>query len=198
VLENYPEGETEYVTLPNNPTDENAGTREVPFSREIFIEREDVSLNPPPKFHRLKPDGEVRLMGAYVIKFKEAVLKDDGEIDYVVCTCDMATAGGNCDRKIKGTIHWLSAPHAVKFSALLYNDLFTIENLNDMPEDKTYDDFLNPESVVKMENAYGEPSLKDATCAERFQFVRNGYFVKDIKHEGTFNRIVPLKDGYRA
>ncbi len=200
IVDNYPEGQTEYFELPNNPGDPEAGTRKVPFSRELYIEEDDYSLNPPPKFFRLKPDGEVRLMGAYIVKFKNAVKDENGNVLELHCEADLETKNGMPadGRKIKGTIHWLSAKDALDTDIMLYNKLFTLENVADIPEGKTYDDYINPDSVIKIEGAKIEASLKDAKPGERFQFVRLGYFTPDSKHKGTFNRIVELKDSYKA
>lgn len=200
IVDNYPEGQTEYFELPNNPGDPEAGTRKVPFSRELYIEEDDYSLNPPPKFFRLKPDGEVRLMGAYIVKFKNTVKDENGNVLELHCEADLETKNGMPadGRKIKGTIHWLSAKDALDTDIMLYNKLFTLENVADIPEGKTYDDYINPDSVIKIEGAKIEASLKDAKPGERFQFVRLGYFTPDSKHKGTFNRIVELKDSYKA
>ena len=200
IVDNYPEGQTEYFELPNNPGDPEAGTRKVPFSRELYIEEDDYSLDPPPKFFRLKPDGEVRLMGAYIVKFKNAVKDENGNVLELHCEADLETKNGMPadGRKIKGTIHWLSAKDALDTDIMLYNKLFTLENVADIPEGKTYDDYINPDSVIKIEGAKIEASLKDAKPGERFQFVRLGYFTPDSKHKGTFNRIVELKDSYKA
>ncbi len=200
IVDNYPEGQTEYFELPNNPGDPEAGTRKVPFSRELYIEEDDYSLDPPPKFFRLKPDGEVRLMGAYIVKFKNAVKDENGNVLELHCEADLETKNGMPadGRKIKGTIHWLSAKDALDTDIMLYNKLFTLENVADIPEGKTYDDYINPDSVIKIEGSKIEASLKDAKPGERFQFVRLGYFTPDSKHKGTFNRIVELKDSYKA
>lgn len=200
IVDNYPEGQTEYFELPNNPGDPEAGTRKVPFSRELYIEEDDYSLDPPPKFFRLKPDGEVRLMGAYIVKFKNAVKDENGNVLELHCEADLETKNGMPadGRKIKGTIHWLSAKDALDTDIMLYNKLFTLENVADIPEGKTYDDYINPDSVIKIEGAKIEASLKDAKPGEKFQFVRLGYFTPDSKHKGTFNRIVELKDSYKA
>lgn len=200
IVDNYPEGQTEYFELPNNPGDPEAGTRKVPFSRELYIEEDDYSLDPPPKFFRLKPDGEVRLMGAYIVKFKNAVKDENGNVLELHCEADLETKNGMPadGRKIKGTIHWLSAKDALDTDIMLYNKLFTLENVADIPEGKTYDDYINLDSVIKIEGAKIEASLKDAKPGERFQFVRLGYFTPDSKHKGTFNRIVELKDSYKA
>ena len=198
VITNYPENKVEYFSLPNNPQNPETTTREVPFTRELYIDADDFAEVPPPKFFRLKPDGEVRLMGAYIIKCNEIVKNDDGSIKEIRCTCDLETGNGNPadGRKIKGTIHWLSAKHAKDFDIKLYEHLFTIENVADIPEGKGYGDYLNTDSVTTLTNCKVEPALADAKNGERFQFVRIGYFVKDTKYENTFNRIVGLKDSY--
>ena len=198
VVTNYEEGKVEYFPVSNNPNDENAGTRNVMFTREIFIDRSDFEEVPPPKFFRMKPDGEVRLMGAYIVKCNEIIKDENGEIVEIRCTADLESGNGNPidGRKIKGTIHWLSAQNADKVDLMLYDKLFTTENLSDIPEDKTYNDYLNPTSLVKIENALVEKCLADAKDGEKFQFVRNGYYCKDTKHPNTYNRVVGLKDSY--
>lgn len=197
VIDNYPEDLVEHFPLPNNPTVENAGFRDLPFTKEIYIDRNDFAEVPPPKFFRLKPDGEVRLMGAYIIKCGDIVKDADGNIIEIHCTADLEVRNGNpTDRKVKGTIHWLSAKYCDNVSVSLYEKLFTIPNLNDMPEGTEYNDFLNPDSVIKLTGCKVERSLVDATPGERFQFVRTGYFVKDTKYPNTFNRIVTLKDSF--
>ena len=197
VITNYPEDKVEYFDLPNNPQNPEAGTRKVPFTREVYIDEEDFAEVPPSKFFRMKPDGEVRLMGAYIVKCNEIVKNDDGSIKEIHCTADLETGNGNPvdGRKIKGTIHWLSEAGASKCTVKLYDRLFTIENTGDIPEDKTYDDYLNAESVVTLENCLVEKCLADAKPTEKFQFVRTGYFCADSKYPNTFNRIVTLKDG---
>ena len=198
VIDNYPDGKTEYFELPNNPNDENAGTRKVPFTKNIFIDRDDVSADPPPKFFRMKPDGEVRLMGAYIVRCTEIVTDDDGRIVEVHCTADLQTGNGMPadGRKIKGTIHWLSADHCVTSSAALYDKLFTYANMNEI-DSSEYDRYLNPDSKKLIGNIKLEGSMKDAAPGERFQFVRLGYFTKDSKNEDVYNRIVTLKDSFK-
>ncbi len=198
VIDNYPADQREYFTVSNNPQDESAGTREVPFTRELYIDSSDFSDNPPAKFFRLKPEGEVRLMGAYIVKCGEIEYDADGKVKLIHCTADLETGNGSPadGRKIKGTIHWLSCEHAGDIRVMHYDRLFTIPNLNDIPEDKEYGDFLNPESVLQL-NGKAEPALADAKDGDRFQFVRTGYYVKDTKYENTFNRIVTLKDSYK-
>ena len=198
VVTNYPEDKVEYFSLPNNPQNPDAGTRQVAFTRELYIDADDFAEVPPPKFFRMKPDGEVRLMGGYIVKCNEIVKDDSGNVVEIRCTADLDTGNGMPidGRKVKGTIHWLSASHAKDTTVMLYDFLFDIENTSDIPEDKTYDDYLNKASVTKIEGAKVEPALEEASAGERFQFVRTGYFVKDTKHENTFNRIVGLKDSF--
>lgn len=198
VVTNFPEDKVEYFELPNNPSNENAGKRKVPFTRELYIDRSDFEEVPPPKFFRMKPDGEVRLMGAYIVKCNEVVKNADGSIKELHCTADLETgASMPADgRKIKGTIHWLSAKFARDADIMLYDHLFTIENVADIPEDKTYNDYLNPDSLKKLVGCKVEEALAKSAPGDRFQFVRTGYFVKDTKYPNTFNRIVGLKDSY--
>ena len=198
VVTNYPEDKTEYFELPNNPTNPEAGVRKVAFTRELYIDADDFAEVPPPKFFRMKPDGEVRLMGSYIVKCNEIVKDANGNVVEIRCTADLETgAGMPADgRKVKGTIHWLSAENSSDADIMLYDFLFDIENTADIPEDKTYDDYLNTSSVVKLTGCKIEPSLKDAKPSDKFQFVRCGYFVKDTKNENTFNRIVGLKDSF--
>ena len=200
VIDNYEEGKTEYFNLPNNPQDPEAGTRALPFTRELYIDASDFAEVPPPKFFRLKPEGEVRLMGAYIIKCGEIVKDAEGNVVEIHATADLETGNGNPvdGRKIKGTIHWLSAEYAKDTTLMLYDRLFTIENVNAIPEDKTYNDYLNPNSLTVVKGAKVEPSLAECEAGEKFQFVRNGYFCRDSKNPNTFNRIVGLKDSFPA
>jgi len=198
VIDNYPEDKVEYFDIANNPNDPEAGTRQVPFTKEIYIDADDFAEVPPPKFFRLKPGGEVRLMSGYIIKCGEIVKNEDGSIKEIHATADLEVGTGTpTDRKIKGTIHWLSAKYAIDTNVILYDRLFTEENMNDLPEGKTFVDYLNPESALKAENAKVEPSLADAKPGDKFQFVRIGYFCKDSKNENTFNRVVSLKGSYK-
>ncbi|MCQ2386371.1 MAG: glutamine--tRNA ligase, partial [Clostridia bacterium] len=192
------EGKTEYFDVPNHPQHPEMGTRKVPFSKHLYIDAEDFAEVPPPKFFRLKPGGEVRLMGAYILKCEELVKNEDGSLKEIRCSCDLETGNGmpKDGRKIKGTIHWLSREYAVDATVMLYEKLFNLENVADMPEDKTYGDYLNLDSVEKLENAKLEPCMADVKPGERFQFVRIGYFIKDTKRDNTYNRIVGLKDSY--
>ena len=197
VITNYPEEKVEYFDLPNNPSKEDAGTRALPFTRELWIDSDDFALVPPPKFFRLKPDGEVRLMGAYIIKCNEVIQDENGNITEIRCTADLEVRNGNpTDRKIKGTIHWLSARFAKEATVMLYEQLFTEKDMRTVPSDQ-YNDRLNPNSAVKLEGCMIEPSLADAEPGDRFQFVRTGYFCKDTKYDMTFNRIVGLRDSFK-
>ena len=198
VITNYPEGQTEYFEVSNNPQNPEAGTRKVAFTREIYIDADDFALVPPPKFFRMKPDGEVRLMGAYIVKCNEVIKCEDGSIKEIHCTADLEARNGNPldGRKVKGTIHWLSTEHAKDANVMLYDYLFDIENVSDIPEGKTFDDYLNTASVEKIENCKIEPCLDSSLPGDKFQFVRCGYFVKDSKYPNTYNRIVGLKDSF--
>lgn len=198
VIDNYPEGKTEYFEVSNNPNDEASGTRKLPFTRELYIDESDFAEVPPPKFFRMRQDGEVRLMGAYIVKCESIEKNADGSIKAIHCTADLETGNGmpQDGRKVKGTIHWLSADYAKDATLHLYNNLTTLENPSDKPDDKDYTDFINPESLIVVKGAKIEPALADAAPGEQFQFVRFGYFCKDTKNEGVFNRIVPLKDSF--
>ena len=200
IIDNYPESLTEEVELQNNTEAENAGTRKVPFTKELYIERSDFEETPPPKFFRLFPGNEVRLMGTYFVRCTHCVKDNDGSVTEVHCTYDPDTRTGSSPegRKVKGTIHWISAAHAIDATLQLYDRLFTKEDLNDIPEDASLDDYINPQSVVTVTGAKLEPSLKDARPEEKFQFVRTGYFCADMKHPGVFNRVVSLKDSYKG
>ena len=200
IVDNYPEDKVEYFELPNNPGNPDAGKRKVPFSRELYIDADDFAEVPPPKFFRLKPDGEVRLMGSYIVKYAGIDKNEDGSIAAIHVNADIETGCGMPadGHKIKGTIHWLSAAHAIPVSAILYDRLFTEENMNDLPEGKTYIDYLNPESAIRVEGAFVEPSLADAKPGDKFQFVRTGYFCLDSKTPGVFNRVVSLKGSFKA
>lgn len=198
VITNYEDGKVEYFPVSNNPNDENSGTRMLAFTKEVYIDRSDFEEVPPPKFFRLKPGGEVRLMGAYIIKCNEIIKDENGEIVEIRCTADLETGNGMPadGRKIKGTIHWLSSENSEKATLMLYDKLFTLENLADMPDGKTYNDYLNPNSLQKIEDALVEKCLNEAEAGEKFQFVRSGYYCKDTKYPNTYNRIVGLKDSY--
>ena len=198
IVTNYPDDKTEYFDLPNHPAFPERGMRKVPFTKELWIDADDFAEVPPPKFFRMKPDGEVRLMGAYIVRCNEIVKNDDGTILEIRVTADLESGAGNPTdgRKIKGTIHWLSAANCKDITVMHYDKLFTIANTGDIPEDKTYDDYINPASAEKIEGAKAELSLGEDEDTH-YQFVRSGYYVKDTKNPGTYNRIVSLKDSYR-
>ena len=146
----------------------------------------------------MKPDGEVRLMGAYIVKCNEVIKDSKGNVVELHCTADLETGNGNPvdGRKIKGTIHWVSAKYAIDATVRLYDYLFTLENVNDVPEGTNYLDYLNPNSLTELTGCKLEPALADAKVGDKFQFVRTGYFCKDSKDEGVFNQIVGLKDSW--
>ena len=198
VITNYPDEKEEFFEVQNHPQHPEAGTRKLPFTKELYIDADDFAEVPPPKFFRLKPDGEVRLMGAYIIRCNEVVKNEDGTVKELHCTADLETGNGNPidGRKVKGTIHWVSAKYAFDTTVMLYDFLFTIENVADIPEGKTFDDYLNLHSVEKIEHVKAEPLLAEAKPSDKFQFVRTGYFVKDTKYDNVFNRVVGLKDSY--
>ncbi len=198
VITNYPDDLEETFDIPNHPQKPEMGTRPVLFTKELYIDESDFAEVPPPKFFRLKPEGEVRLMGAYIIKCEEIVKNEDGTISEIRCTADMETKNGNPadGRKVKGTIHWLSAKNAKKTTIRLYEQLTTLENPSELPEGKDYSDFLNPDSLTVIEGALVEACAADCEKGEKFQLVRDGYYVKDIKNENTFNRVVGLKDSF--
>ena len=198
-ITNYPADETEYFEDSNNPVDPEAGTRQVAFTRELFIEKSDFAEVPPPKFQRLKPGGEVRLMGAYLVKCEEVVKNAEGEVVELRCTADLETRNGSPadGRKVRGTIHWVSAAHAVDADIMLYENLFSLVDVNAVPEGTNYLDYLNPNSLTALKHCKLEASLADAKTGDRFQFVRMGYFCKDSRHENTFNRVVTLKDSFK-
>ena len=199
VLTNYPEGQIEEHEVTNNPEDESAGTRKVPFSREIYIERDDFMENPPKKFFRLSPGKEVRLRSAYFITCTEVVKDAQGHIVELHATYDPATRGGNAPdgRRVKATLHWVSAAHAVPVEVRLYDRLFTVEDPETVPEGKTFLDNLNPQSLDVLRDAQAEPSLAGAAPGTRVQFERLGYFVVDPDSRPgalVFNRTVSLRD----
>ena len=198
VVLNYPEDKTEYFEVANNVNDPEAGTRKVEFGRELYIEREDFAAVPPPKFFRMKPEGEVRLMGAYIVKCVGYETDETGKVTEIAVTADLET--GNAmpadGRKIKGTIHWVSAKSAVTADVRMYGRLFSEANMVTLPEGKDYNDFLDPDSVKEYKGAKLEASLGEAGADERFQFVRSGYFIKDSKNPAVWNNIVNLKDSW--
>ncbi|MFW6182231.1 MAG: glutamine--tRNA ligase/YqeY domain fusion protein [Chloroflexota bacterium] len=197
VIDNYPEDEVEWFEVPNHPGDESMGTRQVPFSREVYIEQEDFMEDPPRKFYRLSPGKEVRLYGAYYITCNDVIKDENGEVVELRCTLDPESRGGSTPdgRRVKGTLHWVSAPHAVDAELRLYDKLF----LTDDPEEGGgYLENLNPESLVVLEGARLEPSLAEAEPRVRYQFMRQGYFMLDAKDSApdhlVFNRVISLRD----
>lgn len=198
VLTNYPEGEVEELDAINNPEDDAAGTRRVPFSRELYIEQDDFMENPPKKFFRLAPGQEVRLRYAYFIRCNEVIKDEQGNIVQLNCTYDPASRGGNSPdgRKVQGTIHWVSAQHAIKADVRLFDRLFSKPDPNDVPEGVDWKSTINPDSLRVVE-AYMEPSLKHVKPLDKFQFERLGYFSVDYDstpQKLVFNRTVTLKD----
>ena len=198
VIDNYPEDKTEYFEVPNHPGDAERGVRRIPFTKEIWIDRADFAAVPPPKFFRMKPEGEVRLMGAYIVKCTSFETDSDGNVTLIHCTADIESGNGNSTdgRKVKGTIHWVSADNCDDITVNLYDHLFTIENTGDIPEGKTFADYINPDSVKTLTGVKAEKALEGSDDTH-FQFVRTGYFVKDSKNPGVYNRIVTLKDSYK-
>lgn len=200
VITNYPEGETEMISCVNNPEDESAGHREVPFSREVYIERDDFMEVPPKKYFRLSPGNEVRLRYAYLIRCNEVIKNEQGEIVELRCTYDPMSKGGQSSdgRKVKGVIHWVSAPHAKEAEIRLFDRLFTRESLDDIEEGKTFKDYLNPASLTVVKG-YVEPSLAGTAPGSKYQFERIGYFCADKDssvEKPVFNRTVTLKDSW--
>jgi len=199
VIDNYPEGQVEEMDAQNNPEDEGAGSRKVPFSRELYIEQDDFREVPPPKYFRLSPGKEVRLRYGYFITCQSVVKDDKGQIVEVHCTYDPATRGGNSPdgRKVKSTIHWVSAPHAISAEVRVYENLFTKADPSDVPEGQDFTVNLNPNSLELISHAKLEPSLAQVAPGTRYQFERLGYFCVDADSRPgakVFNRTVALKD----
>jgi glutaminyl-tRNA synthetase len=200
VIENYPEDLVEEFDVENNPEQPDRGTRKVPFCKEIYIEQDDFMIDPPPKYFRLKPDGEVRLKNAYFIKCTGYETDENGKVTLVKATYDPASRGGESPdgRKVKGTIHWVSARHAIEAEVRLYDMLFNKEDPEDYPEGGDYKDNLNPNSLIVLKNCKLEPALANAQPGDRFQFLRMGYFCVDNKdskpNAPVFNKTVGLKD----
>ncbi|MGE4454608.1 MAG: glutamine--tRNA ligase/YqeY domain fusion protein [Sphaerochaeta sp.] len=200
IIDNYPQGKVEYFEATDNPEDPNSRTHQIPFSRELYIEREDFMEDPPKKYHRLYPGNEVRLKYAYYVTANEVVKDDDGNIVEVHCTYDPESRGGTTPdgRKVKGTSHWVSASEGVTIEARLYDKLF----LTEYPGKETgnYLDDLNPDSLQIVSNAKAEPEIKNAKVGDYLQFIRNGYFCVDSKElkagHLVFNRTVTLKDSW--
>ncbi|MAZ93615.1 MAG: glutamine--tRNA ligase/YqeY domain fusion protein [Bacteroidales bacterium] len=200
IITNYPENKLEQLNLINNPNDENSGHRDVPFTREIFIERDDFMEDPPKKFFRLGPDREVRLIGAYIIKCEGFKKDDDGRIEEVYCSYDPETKSGEsgAKRKVKGTLHWVSAEKAVNAEVRLYDRLFLDEDPGGHKE-TDFKQFLNPDSLKVITNAKLEPSLSNIDIGDKMQLQRLGYFCVDVESSSkkiVLNRTVPLRDGW--
>ena len=197
VLTNYPEGQVESVEAVNNPEDEDAGTRSVPFGRELWIERDDFREEPPKKYYRLYPGNEVRLRYGYIIKCNDVVKDPEtGEVTEVHCTYDPETRSGQKTRRVKSTIHWVPAAEAISVEVRLYDKLFTVENPNEAPEGQDFTVHLNPESLEVVEGK-AEPALASAQPGYRYQFERVGYFCADTSSTPerlVFNRTVELRD----
>jgi glutaminyl-tRNA synthetase len=200
-IENYPENQVEWFDMPLNPEDAAQGSRKVPFSRNILIERDDFMLEPPGKFHRLAPGREVRLRYAYYISCKDVARDEHGRITKLICSYDPASKGGSTadGRKVKGTLHWVSAQHALKAEVRLYERLFTMDDPEEgLPEGRDFTANINPESLLTTE-AYVEPALAEYGVDSRVQFERLGYFCVDkdtAPGRQVFNRIVGLKDSW--
>jgi glutaminyl-tRNA synthetase len=200
IIDNYNAGEVEYLDAVNNPEDHTAGTRKVPFSRELYLEREDFMEDPPKQFFRLAPGREVRLRYAYFVKCVDVKKDAKGELTEIHCTYDPATRGGDAPdgRKVKATLHWVSAPHSLEAEVRLYDTLFTKEDPNDVGEGKEFTDYLNPKSLEVLSPCRVEPGLKNAAPGSRLQFERLGYFCVDsadsTPEKLVFNRTVTLKD----
>jgi glutaminyl-tRNA synthetase len=202
VIENYPEGETEQLDAPYHPNDPDMGLRQLPFSKELYIEQSDFMEEPPKKFFRLGPGREVRLRYAYFITCTDVIKNDEGKVIELRCSYDPETKGGNAPdgRKVKGTIHWVSVEHTLKTEVRLYDRLFNDPKPDSNQHEQDWKSFLNPESVTILENACLEPSLADAKKEDRFQFERTGYFCVDNKDsidgKPIFNRTVSLRDSW--
>ena len=201
IIDNYPADQCEYFDLPNNPNRDanDTTTRKVAFTKELWIENSDFFEVPPPKFKRLTLSSEVRLMGAYLVRCTGVDKDENGRVVAIHAEADLETRNGNPadGRKVRGTIHWVSCAHCLDAEVELYDKLFTEANMNSIPDDADFKDYLNPDSVKVLQGAKLEESLKDAKPGDRFQFVRNGYFTPDSKHEGVYNRIVTLKDSFK-
>ena len=199
-LTNYPEGQVEWFDCPLNPAEPEGATRKVPFSGELYIDRADFMEDAPKKFFRLKPDGEVRLKYTYIIKCNEVIKNEDGEVVELKCTYDPTTHPTTGEwRSVKGTIHWVSIPHAKEIELRNYDRLFTLADMSQVPEDKDYKDFLNPDSLI-VGDGWAEPALLDDASGIAVQFERTGYYVKDkdsTPEKAVFNKTTALKDSYK-
>ncbi len=199
VLTNYPEDQVEMMEFPNHPDDDTRGVRQVPFTRELYIDQDDFMEEPPKKFWRLAPGREVRLRYGYLITCNDVIKNDQGEIVEIQCTIDPETRGGTAPdgRAVKGTLHWVSAPHALDAEVRLYDRLFKNPFPDKVEEGGSFLDDLNPDSLKVIENAKVESSLKDSKVGDRFQFERVGYFSVDpdtTSEKLVFNRIISLRD----
>jgi glutaminyl-tRNA synthetase len=199
VIENYPEGQVEFVEATNNPEDESMGTRTMPFSREIYVEQEDFREDAPKGWFRLAPGKEVRLKHAYYIKVQDVVKNERGEVVELRCTYDPESSSGVTPdgRKVQGTLQWVSAQHAVDAEVRLYDNLFTVPNPDDVPEGQDWRSVVNPNSLEVLSGCKVEPALAGAASGSRFQFLRQGYFCVDLgspPEKLIFNRTVLLKD----
>jgi len=200
-ITNYPEGQTEEFEADNNPNSETAGKRMVPFSKELYIDRTDFIEEPPKKFFRMTKGQEVRLKHAYYVTCTDVIKDDNGEVIELLCTYDPESKGAKTPdgRKVKGTIQWVSIEHAVEAEVRMYDKLFTLENMGSMEEGKGYNDYLNPNSLEIINNAFIEPSIKERAIGEVVQFMRIGYFCKDqdsTDDKYVFNLTVALKDSW--
>jgi glutaminyl-tRNA synthetase len=199
IIDNYPKDKVEELEAINNPEDPSAGIRKVPFSRELYIEQEDFMEVPPKKFYRLAPGREVRLRYAYFIICTDVIKDANGRVVELHCTYDPATRGGDAPdgRKVKSTLHWVSAPHAIEAEVRLYEHLFSKENPDDVEKGADFKSNLNPNSLEVLKSCRAEPSLADAKPLSRYQFERLGYFCVDPDSRGNrliFNRTVTLRD----
>ena len=201
VIENYPEDALEELDAENNPENASAGTRKIPFSRTLYVERDDFREDPPKKYHRLSPGAEVRLKSAYIIKCEKVIKDAAGNVVELRCTYDPTTKSGadNSGKKVKGTLHWVSAAHGLTAEARLYNPLFTKENPDDVAEGENFLDAINPQSLETLPGIFIEPSVKGAAPGAIFQFLRHGYFCVDpdsTEARLVFNRTVQLRDSW--
>ena len=199
IIDNYPEGKVEELDAVNNPEDPAAGTRKIPFSRELYIERDDFMEDPPKKFYRLAPGREVRLRYAYFVTCVDVIKDDSGEITEIHCTYDPETQGGDAPdgRKVRATLHWVSANHARSAEVRLFDRLFGTEYPEEVEEGQDFTLNINPVSMEIIESAYLEPGLNTSPAGTRFQFERLGYFVVDSDtspDKPVFNRTLPLRD----
>lgn len=197
ILTNYPEGKTEWLTTENNPEDESAGHREIPFSRELYIESDDFMENPPKKYFRLAPGQMVRLKSAYIIRCDKVIKDASGKITALHCSYlpESKSGADTSGIVVKGTLHWVSTAHAVPIEVRLYDRLFKVADLSDAEGD--FKEYLNPDSLHILPQAWAEPSLAEPDPKAHYQFLRKGYFVMDpdsVPGKTVFNRTVTLKD----